>query len=154
MGLRKAVRGLIVDWSAVLSDAFEGFWATTIKAIWRLVLVGAFLGAIFSAPHLIWPKMDMKILNTQISRYDDRLTLVSFDLTNDSYLDLKDPEIACDMKGQSGTTIKTVSKVIYEVLPSEGKRSFMDVAMGEIPEQVAYFSCYVKGASVHSVHWR
>ena len=51
-------------------------------------------------------------------------------------------------EGESGTAIKTVSKVIYEVLPSERKRSFLDVEMGAIPEQVAYFSCYVSGSSV------
>jgi hypothetical protein len=38
--------------------------------------------------------------------------------------------------------------VLYEVLPAEGKRSFSDVEMGAIPEQVAYFSCDVSGASV------
>jgi len=31
---------------------------------------------------------------------------------------------------------------------AEGKRSFLDVEMGKIPEQVAYFNCYVTGASV------
>jgi hypothetical protein len=86
--------------------------------------------------------------DTQISRDDGRLRLVSFHLANGAYLDLKDPEVACDMKGQSGTSIKTVSKVIYEVLPAEGGRSFLDVEMGEIPEQVAYFNCRVAGASV------
>jgi hypothetical protein len=128
----------------VLHKDFAGLWAKTSKAILWLV----FLVAIFSAPHLIWPKMDVKMLNTQMSRYEGRFTLVSFDLTNGSYLDLKDPEVDCDMKGPSGTSIKTVSKVIYEVLPAEGKRSFSDVEMGEIPEQVAYFTCYVKRASV------
>jgi hypothetical protein len=88
------------------------------------------------------------MVNTQMARYDGRLTLMSFDLENGSYLDLKDPDIACDMKGESGTSVKTVSKVIYEVLPAEGKRSFSAIEMGEIPEQVAYFSCYVTAASV------
>jgi hypothetical protein len=144
MALGKATRGLIADWSAVLRKAFAGFWAKTRQALLGLLV----LIALLSAPHLIWPRMDVKMVNTQMSRYDGRLTLVSFDLTNGSYLNLKDPEVACDMKGQSGTSIKTVSKVIYEVLPSEGKRSFSDVEMGEILEQVAYFSCYVTGASV------
>ncbi|MGA2882566.1 MAG: hypothetical protein ABSG13_26730 [Bryobacteraceae bacterium] len=144
MALGRAITGLIADWSAVLGKAFEGFWAKALQAVLSL----AFLVAIFSAPHLIWPKMDVKMSNTQMSRDDGRLTLVSFDLANASYLDLKDPEVACDMKGESGTAIKTVSKVIYEVLPSERKRSFLDVEMGAIPEQVAYFNCYVSGASV------
>jgi hypothetical protein len=144
MALGKAIKGLVSDWSSVLHEAFEGFWAKTTKAILGLL----FLVAIFSAPHLAWPKMDIKMLNIQMSRYDGQLTLVSFDLENGSYLDLKDPEVACDMKGQSGTAIKTVSKVIYEVLPAEGKRSFARVEMGGIPDQVAYFSCYVSGAAV------
>jgi hypothetical protein len=103
---------------------------------------------LFSIPHVIWPKMDVKMRNTEMGRYDGKLTLVSFDLENGSYLELKDPEVACDMKGESGTSIKTVTKVLYEVLPAEGKRSFSDVEMGAIPEQVAYFSCDVSGASV------
>ena len=73
---------------------------------------------------------------------------VSFDLENGSYLDLKDPEVACDMNGQSGTSSKTVSKVIDEVLPSERKHSFSEIEMGAIPEQVAYFNCYVTSALV------
>jgi hypothetical protein len=144
VALGKAVRGLAGDWSAALGKAFAGFWARALQ----LLLSFALLAAIFSAPHLIWPKMDVTMSETQISRDDGRLRLVSFDLANGSYLDLKDPEIACDMKGRSGTSIRTVSKVIYEVLPAEGKRSFSDVEMGEIPEQVAYFNCRVAGASV------
>src|SRR6266851_3341965 len=106
MALGKATRGLIADWSAVFCKAFAGFWAKTRQALLGLLV----LIALLSAPHLIWPRMDVKMVNTQMSRYDGRLTLVSFDLTNGSYLDLKDSEIACDMKGQSGTSIKTVSK--------------------------------------------
>jgi hypothetical protein len=148
MALGKAIKGLAADWAAVFRKAFggsfEGFGAKMMQAIFGLV----FLVAILSIPHLVWPKIDIKMLNTQMSRYDDRLTLVSFDLENGSYLDLKDPEVSCDMKGQSGTSIRSVSKVIYDVLPSERRRSFSDVAMGEIPEQVAYFSCHITGASV------
>lgn len=144
MALGKAITGLIADWSGVLGKTFKGFWAKALQAVISLT----FLAAIFSAPHLIWPRIDVKMSDTQMSRYNGRLTLVSFDLVNGSYLDLKDPEVACDMKGQSGTAIKTVSRVIYEVLASEQKRSFSDVEMGAIPEQVAYFSCYVSGASV------
>jgi hypothetical protein len=140
MALGKAATGR----TAVLRKAFAVFCAKMMKAVFGLV----FVVAMFSIPHLVWPKIDIKMLNTQMSRYDGRLTLVSFDLENGSYLDLKDPEVSCDMKGQSGTSIRTVSKVIYEVLPSERKRSFSDVEMGEIPEQVAYFSCFVTGASV------
>jgi hypothetical protein len=124
MALGKAIKGLVADWSAVLGKAFEGafedFWAKTMQAIFGLVV----LITMFSIPHLVWPKIDIKMRNTQVSRFDGRLTLVSFDLENGSYLDLKDPKVACDMKGESGTSIKTVSKVIYEVLPSERKRSF------------------------------
>lgn len=144
MAIGKAIRGLVADWSAALSKAFEGFWPKTVQTIFGL----GFLAVIVSIPHLVWPKMDVKMLNTEMSRYDGRLTLVSFDLANGSYLDLKDPEIACEMKGQSGTSIKTVSKVIYEILPSERKRSFSYVEMGAIPEQVAYFNCYVTSASL------
>jgi hypothetical protein len=144
MALGSALKALFREWAATLSEAFPGFWAKLLQAIFALV----FWVAIFYLPHLVWPKIDLKILNIQMSRYDGRLRLVSFDLDNESYLNLKDPEIACDMKGQSGTSIRMVSKVIYEVLPSEQKRRFSDVEMGEIPEQVAYFSCYVSGASV------
>ena len=49
------------------------------------------LAVILSIPHLVWPKMDVKMSNTEMSRYNGQLTLVSFDLENGSYLDLKDP---------------------------------------------------------------
>ncbi len=38
--------------------------------------------------------------------------------------------------------------MIYEILPSERKRSFSYIEMGAIPEQVAYFTCYVASASI------
>jgi hypothetical protein len=144
MALGKALKGLVADWSAVLRKALMGFWAKAMQAMFGLL----FVLAVVSVPRVVWPKMDVKMLNSQMGRYGGQLTLVSFDLANVWYLDLKDPEVACDMKGESGTTIKTVSKVIYEVLPAGQKRSFSDIEMGAIPEQVAYFSCYVGGASV------
>jgi len=85
MELGKATSGLIADWSRVLRKAFEGFWAKTVQLIFGLVL----LVAIFSVPHLVWPRMNVKMSITQMGRYDGHLTLVGFDLENGSYLDLK-----------------------------------------------------------------
>jgi hypothetical protein len=80
--------------SATLRKRFEGLGSQL-----RRTLVGLLaLVALLSIPHLIWPKIDVTMLNTQVSRYDDRLTLVSYDLTNGSCLDLKEPMIACDTK--------------------------------------------------------
>jgi hypothetical protein len=52
------------------------------------------------------------------------------------------------MKGPSGTTIETTSKVLYEVLPSEKKRSFSLLDMGEVPDQATQFNCHVEGVSI------
>jgi len=38
---------------------------------------------------------------------------VAFKLKNDAYIALKDPEIACDMPGPSGTAIATATKTFY-----------------------------------------
>ena len=148
MALRRALRGLIKDWSAVLGKAFAGFWAKLLRLICGFVFLALFWGALLYGRLLIWPEAYIKMLNTEMDRYSGKLSLDHFELQNASFLNLKDPDIACDMKGESGTTIKTASKVIYEVLPMGQKRAFEFVEMGEIPDQVAYFSCYVKGVSM------
>jgi hypothetical protein len=55
---------------------------------------------------------------------------------------------ACDMNGASGTTIKTASKVLYEVLPKGRLRSFSLIDMGEVPEQATQFKCYLRAVSI------
>jgi hypothetical protein len=63
-------------------------------------------------------------------------------------MDLKDPDIACDMNGASGTTIKKASKVHYEALPQGKLRSFSLIDMGAVPEQATKFKCYLKAVSI------
>jgi hypothetical protein len=98
--------------------------------------------------HLWKPETDLKLSEMQMERSAGILELVSFDISNSAYLDIKDPVIACDMKGASGTTIKSVTKTLYEVIPSSKKRAFRSVLMGPIVEDSVYFTCRVAGAAV------
>ena len=103
---------------------------------------------IFGAPHVIWPRMDVKTDAVRTDASDGQLTVVYMELENSSYLNLKDPDITCEMKGPSGTTIKTASKIVYETLPAGAKRPFSMVEMGTVPEQATQFLCYVGSVSV------
>lgn len=101
-----------------------------------------------SAYHLAFPQKDITISHVITARDGERLTLVAFQLRNGAIIALKDPVIACDMKGPSGTTIATATKTIYETLPAETTRQFLSVDMGKIPEQAVTFNCYVTSAAI------
>lgn len=79
----------------------------------RYIFGGIVVVVLLSIPHVIWPQMDVTMTGVETAQADGRLNVVQFELANGSYLDLKDPDIRCDMKGPSGTTIKSTSKVIY-----------------------------------------
>ena len=105
-------------------------------------------GVCLLAYHLWRPETDLVMSEAQITQSDGVLELVSFDIRNSAYIDIKDPVIACDMKGPSGTTIKTVTKTIYEVVQSGQKRSFSSVRMGPVAEDAIRFNCHIAGAAV------
>jgi len=144
MGVRRAFTGLARDLSRVSKNFFKGFWSGALK----LSYCAIFLIAAFVVPHVIWPKMDVKTNTVNTDAVGGQLTVIYIELENSSYLNLKDPDIACEMKGSSGTTIKKASKTIYEALPAGTKRIFTMVEMGTIPEQATKFTCYLGSISV------
>jgi uncharacterized membrane protein len=90
----------------------------------------------------------VKITSIETETSDGKLSVTKIELDNEGSMELKDPEISCAMKGPSGTTIKTASKVIYEVLPSGKSRSFYILDMAPVPDQATQFDCSVKHVSV------
>lgn len=134
-------------------DLKEGF-GDLFRFAGKLVLCFLVLAAVVVTPHIFWPERDVTMLSVRTTASDGRLTLVHFELLNGPYMNLKDPKIACDMNGASGTTIKTVSKVLYVALPEGKLHSFDLIDMGEIPEQATQFRCYVKSVSIASIRWR
>jgi hypothetical protein len=137
---------------AVQKKTFRQELAEVSKDVGRPV--GAFLFVVVVVtglryvPSVIWPSKDVKVLSVQTDASDGQLSVTQIELRNSSSFELKDPEIGCDMKGPSGTTIKKASKVIYEVLPRNVSRSFFIADMAKVPDQVTDFNCYVKSASV------
>lgn len=122
--------------------------------LWKKILIGVavllFLGVIFVLLHVTRPEMDVAMVSVQPLAIAYRLQL-RFLLVNNSYLDLMDPVIACDLKGSTGATIATISKTLSEVLAARSKQSFTSVDMGKIPEQTVTFDCYLKKLSIK---WR
>ena len=98
--------------------------------------------------HLWRPETDIKMTEARTNVDLGVLSLEHFRLDNGAYIDLKDSNVTCDMNGPSDTTIKKVSKVLYEVLPAGSWRVFGPIEMGEVPEQATKFKCYVSSASV------
>lgn len=140
MALRQPPRGVWHDISRWWRNTFQGVTVS----LRRTAIVIAVVVFVVSIGHVIWPQIDIKMLGVQTDQSFGHLTVSYFELENGSYLDLKDLEIACEMKGSSGTTIKTESKTIYEVLESGSKRSFSLADMGSVPEQATQFPLLCK----------
>jgi hypothetical protein len=121
---------------------------THIRNARNILLFVAAWGVIAGAYHLIWPQTDLKLSNVHTNQTSEGLVVDTFSVSNGAFIDLKDPLIACDMKGPSGTVIKTAEKILYEPLPAETTRQFETVFMGPIPDQVVEFTCYIKSVRV------
>jgi len=74
--------------------------------------------------------------------------VVDLTIRNDSLSNLKDFIIACESKGNSGTTIDVNRRPIYEVVNARSSRSFREINMGLINNQVSSTDCRVEGASI------
>jgi hypothetical protein len=144
MALRQALQGARNDVSVLWRKTFEG----SMVSLRKIAIGFAGLIGLLSIPQLIWPERDVKMLSVQTSVSAGHLILNYFELENGSHFNLKDPEIACEMKGPSGTTIKRESRIIYEALESEKRRSFAFIDMGLVAEQVTQFNCFVKNAAI------
>ena len=117
------------------------------KAKKIIIGIGAYL-FVLTFWHLCLPAQDIKMYGAQASVNIGAVEINRFRLHNGAYIDLKDPEITCNMKGPSGTTIKKASKTIYAILPAGRQTEFGPMYVGEAPEQATYAECYVSAASV------
>ena len=133
----------ILPWRAFSAPGWVNW-----KRIKTWLIVGSVYAVLLTAYHLARPEIDLTMSDVETDATSGDLDLISFKLQNGAFIDLKDPTVACDMKGPSGTTIKTVTKTIYEVLPAENTRMFGSLRMGKTPDQATQFQCYVKSASV------
>lgn len=60
---------------------------------------------------------------------------------------VRDIVLVCSMTGNSGTTIDSVRRVVYERVPARGKQTFRNIEMGFWASQATGFSCTVAGAA-------
>jgi len=122
------------------------------KLVWKPFGEGLVFFAVFAvavgAYHLICPEIDLKLSHVHTTRLEKELIVDTFSVSNGAFIDLKDPTIACDMKGPSGTTISTGAKTVYEVLPAGSTQQFGPLLIGTIPEQAIDFACHVESARV------
>lgn len=58
----------------------------------------------------------------------------------------RDLVLVCDFKGASGTIMSTTERVLYDVVPSKGRKTFRDINFGFVSKQADSLSCRVKSA--------
>lgn len=77
----------------------------------------------------------------------DSVLILSGTIENAAAFPIKDPVIACDLFGPSGTQVGQVAQTLYEVAPAQGTLRFKALNMGFLRSgQVARFSCAVSRA--------
>ena len=112
-------------------------------------MLGVMAAAVY---YIVYPETGLTMSDVKIDVSDGQLALAAFTIENaSSYGAVKGPVIACDMKGPSGTTIRTATHIIYIVLPSHKMRSFSSLQMSEVPDQATAYNCYIKGAKSASL---
>lgn len=70
----------------------------------------------------------------------------TFAVKNDNAVPVKDIEIACDFFGKSGTRINSGDATIYDTAPPKKTKTFPEVSLGFIDQQVTSMSCDIVGA--------
>lgn len=74
--------------------------------------------------------------------------VIDVTIRNDSLSHLKDFQMVCENKGNSGTTTDTKRRVLYEIVEARTSRTFRDINMGLIDNQAAKTDCRIASASV------
>lgn len=74
--------------------------------------------------------------------------IIDITLHNRALSHLKDFEIECEVTGNSGTTIGTARKTLYEMVEARKTRKFRNVNMGFINAQAARFGCDVVNVAI------
>jgi hypothetical protein len=117
-------------------------WGCTIVLI--LVIMAVSVGYDY------WrPQRHLTLAKIQTLHIGGVLSVTDFKIINAAKFDLKDPVISCDVLGQSGSTIETISKTLYETLPAHQTwTSDQTLVMGPTSDQVVEFKCRISGANV------
>jgi len=117
-----------------------------IKGTVILVIV---MGACFLAYHRWFASEDLTLTVVETSQLAGELTVAGIQITNSSsMMDIKDPVIACDALGASGTVITTLKQPLYEIIPAKKTWSSPRVlVMGAVPDQAATFKCRISDAT-------
>lgn len=74
--------------------------------------------------------------------------VIDVTIRNDSLSHLKDFQIACENKGNSGTTTDIKRRVLYEIVEARTSRTFLNINMGLINNQAAKTDCRITSSSV------
>lgn len=74
--------------------------------------------------------------------------MIDVTLRNDSLSNLKDFQITCRSKGNSGTVMDSNTRVLYEVVDARTSRTFSKVNMGFLHSQAASTDCSVDRATI------
>lgn len=74
--------------------------------------------------------------------------MIDVTLRNDSLSNLKDFQITCQSKGNSGTVMDSNTRVLYEVVDARTSRTFSKVNMGFLHSQAASTDCSVDRATI------
>lgn len=74
--------------------------------------------------------------------------VIDVTIRNDSLSHLKDFQMVCENKGNSGTTTDTKRRVLYEIVEARTSRTFREINMGLIDNQAAKTDCRIASASV------
>lgn len=74
--------------------------------------------------------------------------VVDVTIRNDSLSHLKDFQILCESKGNSGTTTDANRRSIYDVVAARSSRTFRNINMGFINNQASSTDCRLEGATI------
>jgi hypothetical protein len=118
-------------------------------AVWfgAYVALAILLGALYLAIAAVFPTVDVKLSSESTSVYDGQLFFDGASLQNSGPFGLKDPEIACEAKGQSGTTIQDFKITIYESVPQAKTILLPSQRLGKLPDQTDHVTCRL--ADIH-----
>lgn len=111
------------------------------------VALAIFLAVLYLAIGVISPTVDVKLTGEGTSIYDDQIFFTGGYLRNSGAFNLKDPEIECEAKGQSGTTIRDFRVTIYRLVPQGKTILLTSQRLGKLPDQTDHVTCRL--ADIH-----
>jgi hypothetical protein len=77
----------------------------------------------------------------------DTVMLLSGTLKNSAPIPIKDPQIACYVVAESGTTLGSVTETVFKTIPAGKSIRFKDANMGFVDSRWARYACAVISAT-------